>query len=230
MPDFTSRLLALLGLDFDFTVDMRGESFSAITPSLHVGVRPSAEDVPALKDKGITHVVSCLEDPAPSTTQLQSEGFTTLAITIRDGMDQDIAAFFPKMFAFASQAHDDPSHKMLVHCEAGVSRSATLATAWLMKSERLTFLEAFTRLKDKRQRVLPNIGFASQLQRFEHALFPERTDELSSLARYLREVCAVPTEVEVVQEFLEQNDYDAPRALRAIFGGEIPRVVQGVRL
>jgi len=27
----------------------------------------------------------------------------------------------------------------------------------------------------------------------------------------------------------QQQDYDAPRALRTLFGGEIPRVVQGVR-
>ena len=224
-------MLAWLGLDFSFDLDMRGESFSAISERLHVGVRPSADDVATLKEQGITHVVSCLENPAPTTALLQGGGLTTLAITIRDGMEQDISASFPQVFAFAEQMQARPENKMLVHCEAGVSRSATLATAWLMRSERLTFFDAFERMRAGRQRVLPNIGFASQLQHLERELFPDAaSDGPSSLARYLRQYCAVPIEIDALQELLEQNAYDAPRALRAIFGGEIPRVVQGVRL
>ena len=77
-----------------------------------------------------------------------------------------------------------------------------------------------------------NIGFASQLQRLEYALHPElrARGELSSLARYLRQICNVPAEVALLQEALERHDCDALRAIRAIFGDDIPRVVQGVRL
>jgi len=38
-----------------------------------------------------------------------------------------------------------------------------------------------------------------------------------------------PVEIEVLQSALERHRYDAAAALRMIFGGEIPRVVQGVR-
>jgi len=229
--DLTSRLLAFLGLDFDVSITMRGKSFDQITEALYVGARPRAEDVPVLAEAGITHVVSCLEEAELSTLELPGLDVQTLGVAIRDGMDQDIAASFPRLFDFASRAGEHAGSKLLVHCEAGVSRSATLATALLMKSKGQTFLEAFGRLREKRAGVLPNIGFASQLQHLEYALYPDRraVDELSSLARYLREVCQVPTEVEVLEELLEQHDYDAPRALRTLFGGEIPRVVQGVR-
>ncbi len=227
----TSRLLALLGLDFDLSITTRGEPFNRITETLYVGARPRPEDVPTLAEAGITHVVSCLEEAELSKVKLEGLDVQTLGIALRDGMDQDIAASFPRLFDFAARASERAGSKLLVHCEAGVSRSATLATALLMKSEGQTFLEAFHRLRERRAGVLPNIGFASQLQHFEHALYPDRraTAELSSLARYLHDVCRVPLEVEVLEEVLEQHDYDAPRALRTLFGGEIPRVVQGVR-
>lgn len=223
---FASRMLALLGLDLDFSIELRSRSFSPITETLYVGVRPEPDDLAELRGSGITHVVSCLEESRLATLELP--GFRTLPIAARDGMDEDLGAAFPRLFAFADGAQDA---KLLVHCQAGVSRSATLATALLMKAEQRTFFDAFGRLRSKRREVLPNIGFASQLQRLEHALHPDLRErrEPSSLARYLREVCQAPVEVELLQEVLARHDYDAPRALRAIFGGEIPRVVQGVR-
>jgi protein-tyrosine phosphatase len=229
--DLTSRLLALLGLDFDYSITMRGERFDQITETLYVGARPRPDDVPALAAAGITHVVSCLEEAELAKVELEGLDVQTLGIAIRDGMDQDIAASFPRLFDFAARAGERAGSKVLVHCEAGVSRSATLATALLMKSTGKTFIDAFGQLRDRRAGVLPNIGFASQLQHLEHALCPDRraSSELSSLARYLHEVCRVPIEVEVIEEVLAQHDYDAPHALRALFGGEIPRVVQGVR-
>jgi hypothetical protein len=36
-------------------------------------------------------------------------------------------------------------------------------------------------------------------------------------------------EIEVLQSALERHRYDAPAALKMIFGGDIPRVIQGVR-
>ena len=54
-------------------------------------------------------------------------------------------------------------------------------------------------------------------------------DGVSSLAKYLRDVCMAPIETETLESVLRDHDYDAVRAIRAIFGGEIPRVVQGAR-
>ncbi|MEM9191850.1 MAG: dual specificity protein phosphatase [Myxococcota bacterium] len=229
--DFTSRLLSLFGLDFDIPISTRGDSFSPITDRLYVGVRPRAEDIKELRGIGITHVASCLEDAHLAKLTHLNGTFRWLQIPLRDSMNEDIAASFPTFFEFAARAYGDPSSKLLVHCQAGVSRSATLAVAWLMKSRSQTFFDAFAQLRSKRPGVLPNIGFASQLERLEHALYPDRvaTRERSSLARYLSEVCKAPVEVELLEELLKQHDFHAPEALRALFDGEIPRVVQGVR-
>ena len=94
----------------------------------------------------------------------------------------------------------------------------------------MSFFDAFCRVRAKRFQVLPNIGFASQLQRLEHELQPRSVTRVpSSLAQYLHRICNAPVEIELLQSALERHRYDAAAALRTIFGGEIPRVVQGVR-
>ncbi|MBK7975124.1 MAG: dual specificity protein phosphatase family protein [Deltaproteobacteria bacterium] len=229
----TERLLARLGLEWDFTLSLQRALLSEITETLYLGSRPRREDAPTLKKAGITHVVSCLPEDERSTVAFLAEHFRWLFVPARDGIHEDLSATFPGIFEFAAKAADDEARaKLLVHCEVGVSRSATVAIAWVMQSENKTFLEAFDQVRSARPEVLPNIGFASQLQRLEHSLRPElrATREPSSLARYLTQVCNVPTELELLHEALERHDYDAPRAIRSIFGDEIPRVVQGVRL
>lgn len=227
----TNRLLALLGLDVDFSFDMRGEPFHLIDDSVYVGACPSPEGVPRLEAAGITHVVSCLREDERAKVAFLSEHFQRLFLPVHDGMHEDIASVFPAFFDFASVVERTPGARLLVHCQAGVSRSGTLATALHMRNQRKSFFDAVTHARSKRPAILPNIGFASQLQALERALHLDAGPPglPSSLARYLREVCCVPAEVDVIQDMLDRHQGDAPKAIRAIFGGEIPRVVQGVR-
>ena len=60
--------------------------------------------------------------------------------------------------------------KILVHCAAGVSRSASFVIAYLMKSRGLSFWEAHNLVKSKRSIVRPNSGFVRQLQEYEKVL------------------------------------------------------------
>jgi hypothetical protein len=56
---------------------------------------------------------------------------------------------------------------VLIHCAAGVSRSATVATAWLMRAENIGVKEALEKVKAKRFMINPNSGFREQLVRWE---------------------------------------------------------------
>jgi protein-tyrosine phosphatase len=228
----TERLLSLVGLGPDFTVDLRESSFSQITENLYLGARPNRERVEDLKKAGVTHVVSCLmESERPRIEYLQQD-FQHLFLGVHDGIQQNLEEKFSPFFDFATVAiASGPKSKLLVHCEVGVSRSPSLVIALLMKTEDLSFFDAFRRVQSKRYKILPNIGFASQLQRLEHELHPQsKNSELSSLARYLHGICNAPVEIEVLQSALERNHYDALTSLRMIFGDDIPRVIQGVRL
>nr|XP_046242900.1 dual specificity protein phosphatase 18 [Scatophagus argus] len=60
--------------------------------------------------------------------------------------------------------------RTLVHCNAGVSRSAALCMAYLMKHHGVTLLEAHRWVKTRRSLVRPNEGFWKQLIRYEMEL------------------------------------------------------------
>lgn len=224
-------MLSVLGLDFE--IDLNDENFSQIATDVYLGSRPKREQVEVFKKEGITHIVSCLNTEKFSEVAFLEQDFQTLFIPLRDGIHEDILSVLPTFFDFMSNSQNSSARaKTLVHCEVGVSRSASLVIALLMLRERMSFFEAFLEVRSKRAKVLPNIGFASQLQSFEHTNSHEKPvrGAISSLAEYLYQVCNVPLDIEQLQTVLESHNFNALPAIHAVFGEDIPRVIQGVRL
>ncbi|VDL74874.1 unnamed protein product [Nippostrongylus brasiliensis] len=78
---------------------------------------------------------------------------------------------------------------VLVHCEVGVSRSATIVAAYVMQQMRFSARKAVEFVKIARPLVCPNEGFFTQLQIFEALHY--KIDELSlSSNRNYKEWCA----------------------------------------
>nr|XP_056715688.1 dual specificity protein phosphatase 18 [Euleptes europaea] len=61
--------------------------------------------------------------------------------------------------------------RTLVHCAAGISRSAALCMAYLMKYHSMSLANAYTWVKACRPIIRPNVGFWQQLIQYEHKLF-----------------------------------------------------------
>ena len=59
---------------------------------------------------------------------------------------------------------------MLVHCQAGISRSPTIVIAYLMKKHNLKFNEAYNKVRDLRPIIAPNLIFMSQLMDYDAKL------------------------------------------------------------
>ena len=59
---------------------------------------------------------------------------------------------------------------MLVHCHAGISRSATVCIAYIMWLKHWTMECAYQFLKSKRSLIAPNLNFMRQLVEFENEL------------------------------------------------------------
>lgn len=72
-------------------------------------------------------------------------------------------------FEFIEEAHQC-GKGLLIHCQAGVSRSATIVIAYLMKHTRMTMTDAYKFVKGKRLIISPNLNFMGQLLEFEEDL------------------------------------------------------------
>lgn len=227
----TYRMGALLGLDFE--IDLQDDFISKLRSDLYLGARPGPDKVEFLKKEGITHIVSCLEADKQGKVSFLDKDFETLFLPIKDGVEENVSSALAAFLEFVSNSQAQTANaKFLVHCEVGVSRSATLVLGLLMKREQKRFFDVFNEIRLIRAKILPNIGFASQLQQFEHVLLSANpaSNRFSSLASYLHQICNVPEEIELLQATLERYDYHALNAIRAIFGEDIPRVIQGVRV
>merc|ERR1712087_1002218 len=103
--------------------------------------------------------------------------FAYKVIAIDDAPDEDICAHFDASLAFIEAALSEGG-KVLVHCFAGVSRSVTVVSAYLMHSERIGAVAALKRVRAKRAVANPNAGFIVQLIRFQRTLqLPLSEDE-----------------------------------------------------
>uniref|UniRef100_A0AAV2MS55 Protein-tyrosine-phosphatase n=1 Tax=Knipowitschia caucasica TaxID=637954 RepID=A0AAV2MS55_KNICA len=68
------------------------------------------------------------------------------------------------------QCHVKHNERTLVHCNAGVSRSAALCLVYLMKYHGVSLREAHAWIKKCRPMARPNSGFWSQLIHYESEL------------------------------------------------------------
>lgn len=73
-----------------------------------------------------------------------------------------------------------------VHCYAGVSRSASIVLAYIMKTHKWPYETALRFLRHKRSIVNPNEGFAVQLREFEKRLGLEPAPKLSAVQSFER--------------------------------------------
>lgn len=60
---------------------------------------------------------------------------------------------------------------VLVHCQMGISRSATICIAYLIKYERLSYKDAHAKVQSARDIIYPNDGFIKQLLEWETKSF-----------------------------------------------------------
>mmetsp|Transcript_24317 Transcript_24317/g.37878 ORF Transcript_24317/g.37878 Transcript_24317/m.37878 type:complete len:170 (-) Transcript_24317:42-551(-) len=62
---------------------------------------------------------------------------------------------------------EEKQSNVFVHCNQGVSRSASVVIAYLIKKENMDLKSAFRHVKDRRRIIMPNTGFWEQLVDWE---------------------------------------------------------------
>lgn len=90
-------------------------------------------------------------------------------INIADSSEQMLSKFFDEAHLFIDEARRRKCN-ILVHCQAGISRSPTIAIAYLMRVNSLPLQDAYNLVKQCRPQTDPNLSFMGQLMIYEKSL------------------------------------------------------------
>ncbi|XP_054285894.1 dual specificity protein phosphatase 19 [Macrosteles quadrilineatus] len=144
-----------------YVVDMKPDlQVAEVLPGLLMGSQDVAQDEELVKYHGITHILSV------GVTVKDIPGVRHTYIEALDLPEFDMNIVFDECTRIIN---DEIKSKgvIYVHCNAGVSRSASVIIAYLMKTERIHYLTAYERLKMIRPCIKPNEGFITQLLLFD---------------------------------------------------------------
>ncbi|ATY58948.1 Dual specificity catalytic domain [Cordyceps militaris] len=143
-------------------------SISEIRPRLYIGnvfasVRPAV-----LRDNHITAIMSiinarygqwstpCIRNMVPEVNHLY--------IPCLDSTTMDLLPFLGRVCDFIKKHAQGPAgDNVLVHCHVGISRSASMVIAYLMREEKRSLDDVLAEVKSKRK-VRPSSNFMEQLR------------------------------------------------------------------
>jgi len=152
-----------------------------ILPFLYLGGVDAVADTERVLDHGIRAVVCCLRDLEFPARDF-SKDLEYYRVDVEDISREPIELFFPEATKFIHSwvSRDQP---VLVHCRAGVSRSASVVMAYLMTYQGYSLHDAFFLVRSRRSCVSPNVGFMEKLCDYEEA--QQDTDTTVDMNKYI---------------------------------------------
>lgn len=134
--------------------------------NLWIGSKADSENVAAARRNGVSLIVNCTRD-LPFVVPRVSR--------LRVPVDDDPAdaatmlAYLPRAVT-TIDAHLDRGDAVLVHCFAGISRSASVVAAYLMHREGLTPKQAMARIRRSKPETFSSPNFLGALNAFHSIL------------------------------------------------------------
>ncbi|KJH41981.1 dual specificity phosphatase, catalytic domain protein [Dictyocaulus viviparus] len=151
-----------------------------------------------IKQKQIVFIVNATTEEPNSYIQ----GVEYMNVRIDDHPYARIQEYFDQV-ADKIKAVKDRGGKTLVHCMAGVSRSASLVMIYLVKHERMTLRQAYHYVRSARPVIRPNVGFWKQMVDFE-----KRLRGVPSVMMVMTNQCDLPIPDIYVEELKRAQDRD----------------------
>jgi len=140
------------------------EPITKIVDNLFLGQGRVTAHADVLVKLGVTHVVSVGRTPHKEVTNGPFYKFELQ--NVMDIESENLSIHFPSVFGFLRKALSDGG-SVLIHCEMGCSRAATVMIAFLRANGYYKSLqETYDHVKSKRPWISPNEGFKQQLRKF----------------------------------------------------------------
>ena len=149
------------------TADIYSFNMSEILPGLFLGNAIDAENITLLQENRIKSIIN-ISQAIPCYHQAELQ-FDYLHLPCNDSSQENILQYFPNALE-SIQMSLSLKQNVLVHCQAGVSRSPSFVIGYLMKYHSKTFDQAYSLVREKRRIINPNFNFLAQLTRYEQML------------------------------------------------------------
>ncbi|XP_062858029.1 dual specificity protein phosphatase 10 [Trichomycterus rosablanca] len=149
------------------TPDIENAEMTPILPFLYLGNERDAQNLDQMQRMNIGYILNVTTHLPLYHYDLGLFRYKRLPAT--DSNKQNLRQYFEEAFEFIEEAHQ-AGKGLLIHCQAGVSRSATIVIAYLMKHTWMTMTDAYKFVKMRRPVISPNLNFMGQLLEFEEDL------------------------------------------------------------
>ncbi|XP_034480345.1 protein phosphatase Slingshot isoform X2 [Drosophila innubila] len=181
-----------------------GNGMNKVLPGLYVGNYRDSKDHQQLEKFKISHIIAIHDSPR---RLLPDKHY--LCVMASDTPDQNLSQYFSVCNDFIHAARLREGN-VLIHCLAGMSRSVTVAVAYIMTATHLNSKEALKVVRAGRAVANPNTGFQTQLLEFEQYKLSEERRRLrerfpsSALEQLDRIKCGLA--LDNYQELLQNRD------------------------
>lgn len=140
-----------------------------IEGQLAVGNMDAVADGQKLLSKNVGGIISVRDTLTRSMAYYNKHGIRVLHIPVLDSETTNLGQYFPIVFKFIESVLQT-GKSVVVNCYAGISRSTTLVTSYIMRKYRFSATAAMNFVKSKRPCFNPNNGFRKQLRHYEKVL------------------------------------------------------------
>ncbi|XP_030571165.1 dual specificity protein phosphatase PHS1-like isoform X3 [Drosophila novamexicana] len=199
-----------------------------VLPGLYVGNYRDSKDYQQLEKFKISHIIAIHDSPR---RLLPDKHY--LCVMASDTPDQNLSQYFSVCNDFIHAARLREGN-VLIHCLAGMSRSVTVAVAYIMTATHLNWKEALKVVRAGRAVANPNTGFQNQLLEFEQYKLADERRRLrerfpsSALEQLDRIKCGLA--LDNYQELLQNRDIcegNCSRGEKCPTGDSIPTYAIG---
>ncbi|CAG2100479.1 unnamed protein product [Medioppia subpectinata] len=140
------------------------EEMNQIWSTLYLGSYEATQNLPELQKHNIRTILTVMHTEIPADKRHPTVKYHY--IPAHDIESQDLLTRFPEAYAIIDAAVTAKTG-ILVHCAAGISRSATTVISYLMKKLGKTATAAHDLCQRKRTIIGPNDSFLIQLRLYE---------------------------------------------------------------
>ena len=142
------------------------QDITEVFKNIYISNQETAQNISELTKRDIGLVICLIGELGEYNYDIyKKNGIEIVHIKIKDSSKENISVYFDRMNKLIEK-YTSLGTPILVHCQAGVSRSTTIVVSYLMGKYDYDYKKSIEIIREKRSFVQPNFGFMDQLEKY----------------------------------------------------------------